>query len=116
MDLELAVEVTWPVDEAISTAMIFMSGQVQGGVLVIASLLMEADLSPRDRQHDVCVLAAVRVRHRAHELPEEGAANPRGPERRPGLSLERDATFVPKVPYFTVPFFAGARRSRAGAA
>ena len=58
LGLELAVEVTWPVDEAISTAMIFMSGQVQGGVLVIASLLMEADLSPRDRQHDVCVLAA----------------------------------------------------------
>ena len=58
LGLELAVEVTYPVDEAISTAMIFMSGQVQGGLLVIASLLMEADLSPRDRQHDVCVLAA----------------------------------------------------------
>ena len=37
-----------------------------------------------------------------------------GSEKRPRLSLERDATFVPKVSYFTVHFLAGSHRSRAG--
>ena len=58
LGLELALEVTYPVDEAISTAMIFMSGQIQGGVLVVASLFMEQDLSPADQQHDQCTLPA----------------------------------------------------------
>ena len=38
LGLELAVEVTYPVDEAISTAMIFMSGQIQGKSCLIGSL------------------------------------------------------------------------------
>jgi len=41
LGLELAVEATYPIDEAIGTAMIFMSGQIQGGILVVASQFLE---------------------------------------------------------------------------
>ena len=58
LGLELALEVTYPVDESISTAMIFMSGQMQGGILVVASMFMEDDLSTRERHYDVCTLPA----------------------------------------------------------
>ena len=37
LGLELSVEATYPMDESIGTALIFMSGQIQGGVLVVLS-------------------------------------------------------------------------------
>ena len=58
LGLELAVEVTYPVDEAISTAMIFMSGQIQGGILVVASMFMERELSSKDQAKAECSLPA----------------------------------------------------------
>ena len=57
LGLELAVEVTYPVDESFSTALIFMSGQIQGGALVIASMFLEEEMSESERQHDICTLA-----------------------------------------------------------
>ena len=57
LGLELAVEVTYPVDESFSTALIFMSGQMQGGALVIGSMFLEEELSESERQHDICTLA-----------------------------------------------------------
>ena len=57
LGLELAVEVTYPVDESFSTALIFMSGQIQGGALVIGSMFLEQELSESERQHDICTLA-----------------------------------------------------------
>ncbi|XP_012938860.1 solute carrier family 49 member A3 [Aplysia californica] len=44
--LELAVEVTYPVAEATSTGIIFISGQVQGIVLMIISQYIAQPLSP----------------------------------------------------------------------
>ena len=57
LGLELAVEVTYPVDESFSTALIFMSGQIQGGALVIGSMFLEQDLTESERQNDICTLA-----------------------------------------------------------
>ena len=58
LGLELALEVTYPVDESMPTAMIFMSGQIQGGILVIVSMFMEEDLSEAEAIHDVCEVGA----------------------------------------------------------
>ena len=68
LGLELALEVTYPVDEAISTAMIFMSGQMQGGVLVVASMVMEEDLSTSEKQHDICTLPATDCGDTFHQI------------------------------------------------
>ena len=57
LGLELAVEVTYPVDESFSTALIFMSGQIQGGALVIGSMFMEEEMSESEKQHDICTIA-----------------------------------------------------------
>ena len=54
LGLELAVEVTYPVDESFSTALIFMSGQIQGGALVIGSMFMEEEMSEAEKQNDIC--------------------------------------------------------------
>ncbi len=43
--LELSVENSYPVDEAAGTALIFLSGQIQGGVLIAISAAMEQDLT-----------------------------------------------------------------------
>ena len=42
--LELSVENTYPVDEAAGTALIFLSGQIQGAILILISAAMEQDL------------------------------------------------------------------------
>ena len=44
--LELSVENTYPVDEAAGTALIFLSGQIQGSILIMISGAMEQELSP----------------------------------------------------------------------
>ena len=44
--LELSVENTYPVDEAAGTALIFLSGQIQGSMLIMISGAMEQELSP----------------------------------------------------------------------
>ena len=44
MGLELSVENTYPVDETAGTALIFLSGQIQGALLIMISGLMEQDL------------------------------------------------------------------------
>ena len=44
--LELAVENTYPVDEAAGTALIFLSGQIQGSILIMISGAMEKELLP----------------------------------------------------------------------
>ena len=54
LGLELAVEVTYPVDESFSTALIFMSGQIQGGALVICSMFMEEELNDAEKEQDIC--------------------------------------------------------------
>ena len=54
LGLELSVEATYPVDESIGTALIFMSGQIQGGLLVVASQFLEQDLQGEDRLKQVC--------------------------------------------------------------
>ena len=58
LGLELALEVTYPVDESMPNALIFMSGQIQGGILVIVSMFMEEKLSEADVIHDICPIAA----------------------------------------------------------
>ncbi len=42
--LELSVESTYPIDEAAGTAIIFISGQLQGTILIFLSAFMEQDL------------------------------------------------------------------------
>merc|ERR1712106_1228337 len=54
LGLELSVEATYPIDESIGTALIFMSGQIQGGILVFASEMLEQDLKPDDLLNEVC--------------------------------------------------------------
>lgn len=54
LGLELSVEVTYPTDESIGTALIFLSGQIQGAVLVIISSLMETDLTKEEAEIAVC--------------------------------------------------------------
>ena len=44
LGLELSVENTYPVDEAAGTALIFLSGQIQGAILIMISGLLEKDL------------------------------------------------------------------------
>ena len=48
LGLELSVENTYPIDQAAGTALIFMSGQVQGAILVLISAAMEQDLYSLD--------------------------------------------------------------------
>ena len=59
LGLELAVEVTYPVDESFSTALIFMSGQIQGGALVIGSMFMEEELNDFEKQQDICTTVPI---------------------------------------------------------
>ena len=54
LGLELSVEATYPIDQSIGTALIFMSGQVQGGILVFASQMLEQDLTGSAISRDVC--------------------------------------------------------------
>ena len=42
--LELSVENSYPVDEAAQTALIFLSGQIQGAILIAISGALEEDL------------------------------------------------------------------------
>ena len=42
--LELSVENSYPVDEAAGTALIFLSGQIQGAILISISGALEEDL------------------------------------------------------------------------
>eukprot|EP00092_Neocalanus_flemingeri_P028874 GFUD01031352.1.p1 GENE.GFUD01031352.1~~GFUD01031352.1.p1 ORF type:complete len:468 (+),score=76.63 GFUD01031352.1:210-1613(+) len=58
LGLELSVEATYPVDESIGTALIFMSGQIQGGILVFASQMLEQDLKGDDLLKEVCSTAS----------------------------------------------------------
>ena len=58
LGLELSVEATYPIDESIGTALIFMSGQIQGGILVFASQMLEQDLKPDDLLNEVCSSAS----------------------------------------------------------
>ena len=58
LGLELSVEATYPVDESIGTALIYMSGQIQGGMLVFASQILQQDLQYDDQFRDVCSLAS----------------------------------------------------------
>ena len=44
LGLELSVENTYPVDEAAGTALIFLSGQIQGAILIMISGAMEQPL------------------------------------------------------------------------
>jgi len=57
LGLELSVEATYPVDESIGTALIFMSGQIQGGILVFASQMLEQELPGDDLSKEVCSIA-----------------------------------------------------------
>ena len=43
LGLELAVENTYPLDEAAGVALIFLSGQIQGAILIMISGAMEQD-------------------------------------------------------------------------
>jgi len=52
--LELSVEATYPIDESIGTALIFMSGQIQGGILVAVAGVMEDDLDTQAMDRQVC--------------------------------------------------------------
>ncbi|KAK4312128.1 hypothetical protein Pmani_016421 [Petrolisthes manimaculis] len=52
--LELAVEATYPVEESISTAFIFMSGQVQGVIIIAMVSLLSTDLNPKYNDVEVC--------------------------------------------------------------
>ena len=58
LGLELSVEATYPVDESIGTALIFMSGQIQGAALVFASEMLEQDLQGEDVFKDICSSSA----------------------------------------------------------
>ncbi|KAF2356546.1 Major facilitator superfamily [Trinorchestia longiramus] len=52
--LELAVEATYPVEETISTAFIFLSGQVQGVVLIALVGVLQDDMQPQFADVQVC--------------------------------------------------------------
>merc|ERR1712037_697972 len=52
--LELSVECTYPLDESIGTAMIFMSGQIQGGVLIALAQVLQQPLDNEAFQKQVC--------------------------------------------------------------
>ena len=88
-----------------------------GSVVFLRSLR-----SPRAQISDSVGSSGERPRPRPRIFTEIRYPTPRFPgggsgfEIRPSLSPARDATFVPEMPYFTVPFLAGSHRSRAGAA
>lgn len=52
--LELSVECTYPLDESIGTAMIFMSGQIQGGVLIALAQVLQQPLDNEAFEKQVC--------------------------------------------------------------
>lgn len=52
--LELAVEATYPVEESISTAFIFMSGQAQGVIIISMVTLLSRDMLPQYEYLEVC--------------------------------------------------------------
>nr|XP_053627532.1 uncharacterized protein B0416.5-like [Cherax quadricarinatus] len=52
--LELAVEATYPVEESISTAFIFMSGQVQGVLIIFLVSYLARDPKPEYAKIEVC--------------------------------------------------------------
>ena len=54
--LELSVENSYPVDEAAGTALIFLSGQIQGGILIAISGAMEQELVGEAQNHVVISL------------------------------------------------------------
>ena len=58
LGLELSVEATYPVDESIGTALIFMSGQIQGGLLVFASEMLEQNLQGEALSREICSTAS----------------------------------------------------------
>ena len=88
-----------------------------GSVVFLRSLR-----SPRAQISDSVGSPGERPRPRPRIFTEIRYPTPRFPgggsgfEIRPSLSPARDATFVPEMTYFTVPFLAGSHRSRAGAA
>ena len=53
MGLEFAVEVTYPVDQAIGTAMIYASGQIQAAIFILVSGALETPLTPEASEKDV---------------------------------------------------------------
>ncbi|KAK8391780.1 hypothetical protein O3P69_017424 [Scylla paramamosain] len=52
--LELAVEATFPVEETISTAFIFMSGQAQGAIIIAMVTLLSRDQLAKYAHLEVC--------------------------------------------------------------
>merc|ERR1711892_446325 len=54
MALELSVEATYPIDESIGTALIFLSGQLQGGILIFLSEMLEQELDKDSFHVEVC--------------------------------------------------------------
>lgn len=52
--LELSVENTYPIDESAGTALIFLSGQIQGGILIAISAALEQDLTPQAMEIQEC--------------------------------------------------------------
>ena len=46
MGLEASVEATYPIDQAIGTAMIMASGQIYGVVFILLSEVLASDLIP----------------------------------------------------------------------
>lgn len=54
--LELAVEATYPVEESISTAFIFMSGQAQGVIIIAMVTLLSRDMKPAYEYLEVCTV------------------------------------------------------------
>ena len=53
LGLELSVEATYPLDEATGTVLIFLSGQVQGAILVVLAGVMAQDLSAYEKTIEV---------------------------------------------------------------
>ena len=53
LGLELSVEASYPVDEAAGTALIFLSGQVQGGILVLFAQILAQDLNEEAQEIEV---------------------------------------------------------------
>lgn len=54
--LELSVECTYPVDEALSSGLIIISGQIQGIVLILATDWLGKPLSPKDEKVETCTV------------------------------------------------------------
>ena len=47
LGMELSVEVSFPIDQTFGTSLMFMSGQIQGGLLVLISEAMNQPLSSK---------------------------------------------------------------------